>query len=66
MVKVDIEGAEGERFSENTEWVQETDELHDWLLPKKRTALPSLRAIAGLDRDFIQVGESIASIANGI
>ena len=70
MVKVDIEGAEGELFSENTEWVQQTPlimiELHDWLLPKKGTALPFLRAVAGLDRDFILIGEGIASIANDI
>jgi hypothetical protein len=71
MVKVDIEGAEGDLFSENTGWVQETPlimiELHTTGCRRRRgTALPFLRAIAGLDRDFIQGGEGIASIANDI
>jgi len=71
MVKVDIGGAEGELLLENTEMgavdIFDHDRIaHDWLLLKKGTALSVLRAIAGLDRDFIQVGESIASIANGI
>jgi len=38
IVKVDIEGAELDLFSGNTEWVARTPllivELHDWLLPK--------------------------------
>jgi FkbM family methyltransferase len=38
IVKLDIEGAEAEVFSQNTEWLRRTPlviiELHDWLLPK--------------------------------
>jgi FkbM family methyltransferase len=68
LVKVDIEGAEGELFSGNTDWVARTPllivELHDWLLPKQRTSQPFLRCIAQLDRDFVYLGESVFSIAN--
>jgi FkbM family methyltransferase len=70
LVKVDIEGAEGELFSANTDWVARTPllivELHDWLLPKLRTAQPFLRCIAQLDRDFVYLGESVFSIANDL
>jgi hypothetical protein len=68
LIKVDIEGAEGELFSANTDWVARTPlliiELHDWLLPKQRTSQPFLRCIAQLDRDFVYLGETIFSIAN--
>ena len=68
MVKIDIEGAEQEVFSANTEWVAETPviivELHDWMLPKQGSALPFLRTIADLDRDFLHLGENAISIAN--
>lgn len=68
IVKLDIEGAEGEVFSSNIEWLQHTPiviiELHDWLLPKAQTSRSFLQAISGLDRDFIYIGESIFSIDN--
>ena len=39
-IKIDIEGAEGDLLSGNTEWVAHTPliivELHDWLLPRRR------------------------------
>ena len=70
LVKVDIEGAEGDLFSGNTEWVARTPlvivELHDWLLPKGRTSQPFLQCIAKLDRDFVYVGEDVYSIANDL
>ena len=69
-VKIDIEGAEREVFSANTEWIEHIPviivELHDWLLPKKATALPFLRAVSRYDRDFVQVGENAVSIANNM
>jgi FkbM family methyltransferase len=68
IVKLDIEGAEGEVFSTNVEWLHHTPiviiELHDWLLPRGRTSQNFLRAISGLDRDFVYIGESIFSIDN--
>lgn len=70
VVKVDIEGGEGNLFSANTEWVARTPllivELHDWMLPKGRSAQPFLRCIANLDRDFVYIGEDIYSIANDL
>ena len=70
IVKVDIEGGEEDLFSANTEWVARTPvliiELHDWLLPGKATSAPFLRCIAGMNRDFVHIGENIFSIANDL
>lgn len=70
VVKVDIEGAEEDLFSANTEWVARTPllivELHDWLLLKGGTSRPFLQCISKLHRDFVYVGEDIYSIANNL
>lgn len=48
-IKIDIEGAEGDLLSGNTEWVARTPliivELHDWLLPNAKTSQPFLQCI---------------------
>jgi FkbM family methyltransferase len=70
IVKVDIEGAEEDLFSCNTEWVAITPiiivELHDWLLPKRGTSRPFLQCISKLNRDFVFLGEDVFSIANDL
>lgn len=70
IVKVDIEGGEKELFKTNIEWIKRTPilivELHDWLLPRERVAVPFLKAIAELDRDFVHFGENIFSISNNL
>jgi len=70
LVKIDIEGAEKNVFSANTEWIPRTAvivvELHDWLMPKQGTALPFLQAIRQYDRDFILSGETVVSISNSL
>ena len=70
IVKIDIEGAEQELFTRNTDWIRNTPviivELHDWLLPKQGSALPFLQCISRLDRDFVHLGENIFSIDNAI
>ena len=75
IVKIDIEGAEKELFSGNTDWVAKTPliiiELHDWLMPKQNTAMTFLKCIANLNRDFVtlpypNVSENIFSIANNL
>jgi FkbM family methyltransferase len=70
IVKVDIEGGEGDLFSANTEWVARTPlliiELHGWLLLKGGTSRPFLQCISKLDRDFVYFGEDIYSIANNL
>jgi FkbM family methyltransferase len=66
LVKIDIEGAEEDVFSANTEWIARTPllvvELHDWLLPGRGTARHFLQTIAQADRDFVPLGENILSI----
>jgi hypothetical protein len=54
IVKIDIEGAEKDLFSGNTEWVARTPlvivELHDWMLPKDGMSRSFLQCISQLDR----------------
>ena len=68
ICKIDIEGAEEELFSTNTQWLEKFPvvivELHDWLFMGRGTARNFLRAVAGLDRDFLLVGENVWSVAN--
>ena len=68
IVKIDIEGAEADVFSANTDWVAVTPliivEPHDWLMPKGGTSRSFLRCIADQDRDFLIMGENICSISN--
>jgi FkbM family methyltransferase len=67
IVKIDIEGAESDLFSSNTEWLARTPllivELHDWMLPKLGTSRSFLRCIAESARDFVTIGEEVFSIA---
>jgi FkbM family methyltransferase len=68
IAKIDIEGAERDLFEEPTAWVDRFPlliiELHDWLLPKQRTAQPFLKCVAQRNRDFVYVGENVFSIRN--
>jgi FkbM family methyltransferase len=70
IVKIDIEGAEAELFSANTEWVDQTPliiiELHDWLLERQGVSRNFLRCISQCDRDFVHIGENIFSIKNDL
>ena len=63
IVKIDIEGAEATLFRSNTEWVRSTDliaiELHDWMLPGRRTSAPFLRSFVNLEFDMLQHGENL-------
>ncbi|WP_195822446.1 FkbM family methyltransferase [Roseobacter sp. MH60115] len=67
IVKIDIEGAEEGVFNCDAKWIDETPliivELHDWMLPKARTAQPVLRRLVQSDRDFIVLGENLISMA---
>jgi FkbM family methyltransferase len=68
LIKIDIEGGEKDLFETETDWVKHTAvviiELHDWLLPRQGTALPFLRCVSALDRDFVYIGENVFSIDN--
>ena len=70
LAKIDIEGGEQDVFARNTGWVAGTPlivtELHDWLFPRQGTALPFLRSVSQLDRDFVYRGENVFSIANDL
>lgn len=68
LCKIDIEGAEDELFSSNTEWVTRFPvimiELHDWMLPQSGSSTNFLRTIVNMERDFVLNGENIFSIAH--
>lgn len=70
IVKIDIEGAERELFSSNTEWVNKTPvifaELHDSLFPGLAVSRSFLEAISRYDRDFLCIGQNVVSIQNSI
>ena len=68
ICKIDVEGAEQELFSANTQWIARFPilviELHDWLFPRSGNSANFLRVIASMDRDFILSGENIFSISH--
>ena len=67
LLKIDIEGFEADLFDDPELLDRFTlifFEPHDWMLPKQRSASSFLRAVAGLDRDFLISGENIVSITN--
>jgi FkbM family methyltransferase len=70
ILKVDIEGAEGDLFSKNTEAFSQFAvvivELHDWLLPGKATSASFLRWHVSQERDFVYRGENVFSLASSL
>ena len=68
ILKIDIEGAEGQLFREAPELYSRFPlvivELHDWLLPGQGTSQPFLEWQASQDRDFVHHGENIFSFCN--
>ena len=68
VLKIDIEGAEDDLFSSNTDRFHEFPlliiELHDWMLPRAANSRNFLKWHAEQDRDFIMHGENIFSICN--
>jgi FkbM family methyltransferase len=68
IVKIDIEGAEKDLFSENTEWVDRTPlivvELHDRFFPKEdRISDSFFSCVSKRNRDLYAAGELVFSIA---
>jgi FkbM family methyltransferase len=63
LCKIDIEGSEQQLFSGNVEWLDRfavvVIELHDWMLPGRRSAQPFLKTIANSEFDFLHVGENV-------
>ena len=65
VVKVDIEGFEKDLFAANTDWISSCRaiivETHDWMLPGRASAVPLLRCLGALERDFLISGEHVMS-----
>ena len=63
ITKIDIEGAQGAVFRDNTDWVSGTHlimlELDDWLLPWAGTSRPFLAALSRVPFDNLIRGEII-------
>lgn len=63
IVKLDIEGAQANLFSSNTEWVGNTPlvtlELDDWLLPWQGTSRPFFSCLSKYPFDYLLGQESI-------
>ncbi len=57
LVKIDIEGAEAELFSQGVDWVDDFPaiaiELNDWMLPGAASSASFLRCVSERGRDFI-------------
>lgn len=68
VIKIDIEGSEERLFAGPLDWIDLFPvliiELHDWMLPRRRTSKNFLQALAGRDRDFLYFGENIFSLSN--
>ena len=68
IIKIDIEGFEGELFSRNTQWVKDfyliTMELHDWMLPKEATSKNFFKEHSKENRDCYLKGDMVFSIKN--
>lgn len=63
ILKIDIEGAEGELFDGDVEWLGRFAlviiELHDWMLPFQGTSSSFFKAIARFNFDFVHRNENI-------
>jgi FkbM family methyltransferase len=68
ICKIDIEGAEGELFSGDVSWVDAFEliiiETHDWKFAGTAVSRNFLKAHVALDRDLVQSGENLFSLAN--
>jgi hypothetical protein len=68
LLKIDIEGAEADLFSNNLEpfmaFYLVIVELHDWLLPGLANSRNFLAWHASSNRDFVYHGENVFSIDN--
>lgn len=66
ICKIDIEGAERELFSANTDWIDLFPliviELHDWMLCGEAASQNFLRSISNRRRDFTFYGDTVFSI----
>ncbi len=63
ILKIDIEGAEGELFDGDVEWLGRFAlviiELHDWMLPFQGSSTNFFKALARFNFDYVQRNENI-------
>lgn len=63
IAKIDIEGFESDLFAENLDWIDETEvilvEIHDWMMPGKRTSASLQRAMGVRDFELVISGENL-------
>lgn len=63
LVKIDIEGAQKQLFSSNTDWVARTHliaiELDDWLMPWQGTSRRLFACLSRLPFDYLLQGETL-------
>ncbi|SEK60362.1 FkbM family methyltransferase [Ectothiorhodospira marina] len=63
IIKIDIEGAQGELFSRNCEWVEDCHlimiELDDWVLPWQGTSRSFFSCVSQYPFDYILSGETL-------
>lgn len=68
ILKIDIEGAEGDLFRDDVDLYAQFPviviELHDWMLPGGGTSRPFLEWHIARDRDFVYHGENVFSMCN--
>lgn len=67
MLKIDIEGAEADLFSNPLPILDDVPvvaiELHDWMLPGKASSRGFLKWHVAAERDFLQRGENVFSVS---
>ena len=70
IIKIDIEGFEGNLFESNTEWFDLFPmlviELHDWLFPGQANSKNFLREVSRRNRDFVFRGENVFTVSNDL
>ena len=63
FVKLDIEGAQKDLFSENLDWISAVHviaiELDDWKWPWTGSSIPVFKALAHYDFDYVLCGETL-------
>ena len=69
LVKLDIEGAQKQLFSSNSEWVENCEviviELDDWLLPWQATSQSLFACTSRLNFDYLINGENLLCFRHG-
>jgi FkbM family methyltransferase len=69
IAKIDIEGFESDLFKHNLDWIEQAQaiivEIHDWMLPGKRTSKPLQQAMGMRDFELVISGENLIYFNQG-